>query len=816
MNNRFRVNLHPALYFPWGNGMGEFLTKESEVPTSNTETNEVTEQTAEKVQGLQGNVTENDNAINVSVSVDNLSREFSGGLSENYLLNDRERFKKRCAEKLWDKSLQDKWILEINNGYWYLLSALKENNYFDGKDEATETARIKSLYIKEVKKQYKDKVWSAGDKKFNAVKATLFSRESEDYPANKIYKELTGAVSIFTAERTYLRWQRTEILEDVSDWEEENMSDKKNRNFLSKDLPQYLWDIKKAPHNLNILFLKIKVNKPSNKDTKAISNFIKVSSRLNVPQGQDAAVALIKAFKTNRLGANSWIDAYKKYLTELWISAKKEKYWDDIVKVWNFYFRTQSENNAAEDQHATYLSILRIIEDEWWVKNAVEKYKDLVDKSKADKKQERKDWWYENGETLKRENQALFGLAQKLWIEDFTNATRLQRKSPDYFAKFKDSPEKVLANINNDNVLSALDTVTWWSKSWQQFIEAFRQVSAAIWDKTEKDEKTWETKTIKWSDVVLNKLLDRAKLKNKALSLGLDESKFTIEEIKNWNKELILLLQNIISNPREDLLTLLWDKTRVEYDKDFLEKTRQQAEAYAKEMAWKVKLDELRNVWLTNLPQPEELQSGLAATLYSEYSKWIWLWSNISFDEWVKWLSMNTGFQVRDDKSVVIWIWLSYKQNVNLWKGWSTTPMFSAWWFIPLWYGKPELGGSLWFSNEIAKKWITKNWVAQKIGFDAGVTVMNTGTVILSAGIKWYRDKLAGINTAEQQKRNEMNDLMKTMLDEYFQKVSSETGIKTPSLDLEDPKCMEIISKVGNIFQNCDNKLSINLSQESP
>ena len=257
-----------------------------------------------------------------------------------------------------------------------------------------------------------------------------------------------------------------------------------------------------------------------------------------------------------------------------------------------------------------------------------------------------------------------------------------------------------------------------------------------------------------------------------------------------------MLLQNIINKPGEDLITLLWDKTRVEFDKQLLDEAKQKSEVAAKEMAWKVNLEWLKQLWLDGLPSPEELQSGLAASLYTEYTKWIWLWSKISFDEWVKWLAMNTWFQVRDDGGVVLWIWLSYKKDINLWKWWSMTPMATAWWFIPLWYGRPELGGSAWFNVEIAKRWITEKWVAQKIGFDTGVTVMNTGVVILSAWMSWYRDKLAWIESREQEKRWEMAELVRSMLDEYSQKVFQAVGMKSPSLDLENPARRKIMRDI--------------------
>lgn len=778
MNNKFRLNLHPALYFPWGNGNGE-RPEEKDIPAPQ---NEIISEAQNQERAVETSVKNNENAI--SLSVDDLCKEFSGGLGENYLLDDRERFKKRCAEKNSEnKTYHDVWTLKINGWLGHLITALKESNYFDGKNEQAELSRIKDLYTKEVKKQYKENVRSARDGKFKKVKDTLFGRDSEDYPANKIYKDLTGAASIFAAKRSISEGYDVTILEDVDDGKFESWSDRSNRNFLSNKLTQYLWGIRKTPWILNVMkwlpIFKVNIDKPSDVDRKALNSFLKVSSRLDVKGGKDPAVALIEAFRTNKLGANSWKDAYKQVLWEKWISFKKdkEKYWNDLVKVWNFYFSTQAENLDSRNQHAIYLSVLKIIETEWWVKNAVEKYKDLVDRVKQDRKQERQEW-YAEGEKLKTANPELYALATKLKITDFTNATRLSDKSSDYFAR--NTVENILANLNNDISIDSMDVEAWWTKSWQQFLEVVSQVG---------------------KDVALKKLSKRAKQLNEIQSLGLPDNLFNEEgfegEIKKWNKQLILLLQNIISNPWEDLITLLWEHTRVEVDKQRLEEAKQQAEVAAREMAWKIDLEWLKSAGLESLPTSDQLQSGLAATLYSEYTKWIWLWGQVSFDKWVKWLEMNTWFQVRDDGGVVLWIWLSYKKEVNLWRWWSMTPMFSAWWFIPLWYGRPELWGSAGFSIETAKRWITENWVAAKIWVDAGVTVMNTGTVILSAWIGWYRDKLAWIETAEQNKREEMKKMIWSILSDVSTKMHTwDPAIKTPVLDLDNAQIRKIVEDV--------------------
>jgi hypothetical protein len=62
------------------------------------------------------------------------------------------------------------------------------------------------------------------------------------------------------------------------------MTDKQNRNFLSNDLPMYLWNIKKsAPNRLSwVPIISAKIDKPSKEDRKAINRFLKASSKIKV------------------------------------------------------------------------------------------------------------------------------------------------------------------------------------------------------------------------------------------------------------------------------------------------------------------------------------------------------------------------------------------------------------------------------------------------------------------------------------------------------------------------------------------------------
>lgn len=736
--NRFRVNLHPALF----------------------EIDELPRQQPEKyperqdIDQTKNEVVENPAFSNIAGTV---ASNISSRYAENYeqLTKNRKRFTERLKsnDSSWTE-YNKVWENKISGGFNHLMKALEENNYFkDCKSDADKTnkkAEVLVKYLKEVRSQYENNIWVAGDKTFNNIKDTIFWENSKDYPANKVYCELTWAATIFNTDTHHMEWYGMTILESWGNSTEtstEAMSEKQNRKFLSNDLPQYLWNIKKTPWILKAFnwlpIFKVKESRPSKTDRKAIDNFLKTASRLQTQDKQDKAVALLNIFKESR--GNFGMEQYKALLSKHQITVE-DKYLDDIVSVGKFYLDTQRDANNPENQHAIYLSVLKIIETEWWADNAATKFKPFIEQEKQNNKVEKKEW-YANGKKLQETNPELYNIAKQLGITDFTSATRLSEKTENYFKQ--NNIGTILANLDNDNTLSARDTMTWWLKTWQQFLEIFNQV---------------------WENTALSNLADRVNLESQVLWITLPKyDKDTIKvDIKNWHTWLILLLQNIINNPGEDLLTLLWDKKKPEYNKEQLANAKKQAEKMAGDMAKNIDLSWLKEAWLTGLPQPEELQSWLAATLYSEYTKGLGFWSKISFDEWVKWLAMNTGFQVRDDGSVVVWIWLSYNKEINLWKWWSTTPMFSAWGFIPLWYWKPELGGSLWFSDEIAKKWITYKWVAQKIWLDAGVTMVN-GAVVLSAGLSWYRDKLAWIDVAEHEKREEMAELVKSMLDEYIE-----------------------------------------------
>ena len=778
--NKFRANLHPAFF---------------ETPIESEWRTEVVSETLEFERELeelkQPILDEFKTSTDKFLSAVNGNQEkqiLSRYTNENreQLRADSRRFNERINQKNWEKRYSEIWSQKISEWFWALITSLKDGGYFKGKNVRTETAKIKETYWNEVKNQYIENVWFAEDATFDAVKDSIFGVDSPDSPANKTYQQLTWAATISRVDRTFTEWYGSDILWDIV-WDDvegtedpETFTDRQNRKFLSNELTKYLWDARKAP---GILFdiaqgiipiLSVKIDRPSKEDRKAISKFLKTSTKINVAWGKDPAIALLELFRDNNLNTDSTPDNYKSILQSHGITLKKDKYINDIVEAGSFYISTQKTTDSVRDQHAIYLSVLKIIETEWWANNATNKFKDVVEQAKEDKKMERKQG-YETGDTLNEteEGRKLKELSTKLWILDFTSVSRLNALDSKYFSDT--SVEQILANLNNDRTIDARDSMAWWLKTGKQFLEIFNQI---------------------WKEKALSNLLEHAKLVNKTLNLGLDESKFTEAEIKAWNKEIILLLQDIISKPWEDLITLLTDRIEDPFEGVDLSAAQESADRVAKEKAelLEAKREAYEKQGL-RLPTSESMQSWLAATLMTEYTRWIWLWNKISFDEWIDWLEMNTWFQIRDGKEVVVWIGLDYSKKINLWKWWSTSPELSAGAFIPLWYGKPEVTPSVWLNNEVAKEWVTNLWIKEHIWLSAGATLMPAGVVVVSVWLNWGQDKLAWIETRELEMKWQLNEKMKEILNNIYVKRSQLGTEGATKLDFNDPTLVDTVKE---------------------
>ena len=733
--NKFRVNLHPALF-------GNLDGGAQEAPKENLENFSKEE-------------------------LDQLKKD----IIEEVSWKKKNKIEKRQGEehdKIKGETNGNIWTNNIIEWYGRLITALRDNHYFDGKNEQEEIAelgKIKTQYQEEVKRQYKKIVWDSSDTNFDTVDDNLFDKDSPNSPANKIYRTLTWAATISTVDRQYTEWYKVDLFEkaqEPSDQPEntpdtpETEIDRKNRQFLSNDLPEYLWNIRKTPWVLNVIkwlpIFSVKVDRPSEVDRDAISDFLKAANRIPTKNGKSPVMVLIESLHDNRLNTDSTVETYMEVLEKHWMDKQKlisrdykqfKKCMSSVMEVWKFYINTQKSNKDVKDQHVVYLSVLGIIEDSQWAENAVKKFEKVVEDAKTDKKTEKKEW-YASGEKLWSTNSELYEIATNLWITDFASATRLSEKDADYF---KNTPvEKILANLNNDETINARDVLAGWSKSGVQFLEIFNQV---------------------WKEKALTNLVERAKLLNKTLWVGLPDALFNMETVESYIQDghtgLILLLQNIISKPGEDLYALLSGHTENPFEAidAELKDAERKSEEVAADMVKKVNFAELANSGI-NI-DPGSLQSWLAATLYSEYKRWIWLWWKISFDQWIKWVEMDTWFQIREDGGVVIWIWLDYHKVVNMWNWWTLTPALEAWTFVPLFDAKMDasVGG---VSVELAKNRITKNWIHNKLWFTARVKQMLAWATVLSAWFDWSRDKVAGIESEEQKKKWEMEKEISTVL----------------------------------------------------
>ena len=714
--NKFRVNLHPA-----------FFKDPESAPERDTDSYQ---REREKLMGQIGE------------QFSNLNLEGKGGVAEKAFARYTDIAQWRIDHKRFSERIQaygEIWNQAITQWRWKLLMALEEEHYFEDfkttEAKNKEIAKIKEKYIKEIENEYIDKVWYAEDKEFNGIKDKLFGEEDPNYPANKIYCKLTWASSILTSGRAVRVWYGIDSIVDDEPDPVDNNGDKddkylkrKDRNFLSNDLPEYLWNIRgKSIWNLNLGILSIDEDRASKTDRKAIKQFLKAAGKITVTDSdadtkRDNAIALMEAFRDNRLNARSWNKAYTNILKEHGITVDK---WDisAIVKAWTFYINTQRDNLSAREEHSIYLSVLAIIEKAWGAKQAIDQNREKVEAAKKSKKEWNENG-YENGEVLERDNKELYELAKKLWITDFASATRLTKKTREYF----NSPvERILANLNNDEELSAWDFIAWWQKSWQQFLEMLNQINIG-------------------KESALSNLYQRAILENQTLWLnieGISDSDSIINKIKEGDVKVILLLQNIISKPGEDLYTLLswreeWKGLTDKISEDKLSeaeiewKAREKAfeeagkilrkedfnpENYKNLFEWKKWVD------VTNFA---DLQAALASCLYDNYKFWLWTWSTLTFEEWAKWLEIWVWAQVRN-KWAMLGLNIWYKRDFDVGKGWTLTPGLSAWVFLPIAQWSKDALASAWLNFTADKVNVNLNtWMAHHYWFDAGFNVVTT------------------------------------------------------------------------------------------
>ena len=728
--NRFRVNLHPAFFVNPEIGSE---VQESPEAQLERELNELKAPILEEFSSATNNFL---SSVNQGQEQKILSRYTDSA----QLRADQKRFFERVNSEKNGKKYSEMWNENITQGFWHLISALKEANYFDGKNIQTETAKLKEQYWNEVKKQYIDSVWFSRNKKFDREKDTLFWRESSNYPANKIYCELTWATTIVRLEKAKVTTYDVDPNHESQKEDEEVSATTKQRvRFLAHDLPNYLWGVKDKTALQKILgwtpIVRSGVDAPSFEDKKQIEKFIKAVDRLD---GENVELTLIRVF--DNLQSNATEDQIKQALNDNNLTLKKDKYIKHIKRAFEFYNSTQSVDNSVKEQHALYLSILQIVQRQGGFDKAISAFEQDVSDFKEKHDKEWKE--YRKGKKLD-ENYKAF--AEKLWFQDFTSATRLSEKWEEYFQNT--DIVNILADINNDWAINFADR--WVTKTWAQFKEIFNMV---------------------WEDVALPNLLAQAKMVNGTLTnyewMAISDEEFTAEQIKAWNKKLILLLQSIISNPGLDLRTLmLYGPDAAKRSGEMYEVLQNAPESADDPRVQAVVQEKFKNLDLSNLEMEgsqvasaEWLHQAASWALYTEYMRWIGLWWRISFEEWAKWVSINGWFQA-SEKWISIWLNLAYNREINLWKGWTVSPGASVG-FIPLFH--PNWSAGAWV--EIAKKWISKHSEENKVWLRLSFTEVFWVAHVYSAFLWWERDRATWIEKDRPNMKREFNTKVITPL----------------------------------------------------
>lgn len=747
--NKFRNNLHSAFFFPGSNWNGEFYKHLEETPEaeSGLSEEEARQEEVEQRQAVETAANERDEALEssrqaVSEIVDDATKAqstlehvdnvFGVGYS-SVVLNEIYKRKNdwtldrakvtqvqgRIAENIklgsvWEKNIQD-W-------YKHLLQTLLDNKYFRNPFHRTEE-EIRRMYTKVVRSQYEHYVWDMDDQKFAEIKWELFWRNMADYPANVVYEELnkTGifANELWNKQSYTVEAKNTDNFEsNLKSVEAQTWGDKKR--FLTRDLPNYLWETKDTSVFSRILqwtpIISKSNDRRSEEDKKWIGRFMDAVEKISVRWEQKPELALLESFKDAQ---SNWTEyQWQEKFAENDIYVQTEKDMKKVIEAGRFYVKSQRVDLPVEDQHNLYLSILGVIEHEWWVDRAIAQFMDDVNEYNENKIAESKKQNDADGEILQQNHAELFNIADK-FNKRYTRALNLSKMDESSFQNRL--PVAILADLNNDWALNFSDK--WVTKTWFEFQKLAEMVG---------------------EQNAINHLIDQAKIMNQTMELGLTDDDLKYEEIQKWNKKLILVLQNIISQPWGDLYPLLMygtdsaQKYKEAFDRLPESKDDPIVQAAADELLKDINIEDLKSIeWVDYATDREWLRQAVAWRLFSEYTRWVWLWGTLSFDEWVKWVSLNGWVQV-SESGLSAWLTLGYNPEIDLWKWRSITPG-ASFWFVPLFHA------AVWWSVEIAKRWINEKSVANKIWLRVWFTKILGVSDIYSASLWWSRDKLAGI-----------------------------------------------------------------------
>lgn len=770
------MNLHPALFMPWTNWNGERSKDDWVISTDNLPAAASVEQKNQQESLVSNESSKSQELLENSIEATyflNPTQKFLEKKRNQETISDEfsaKAFKEKC-QKFSERAIQ--YNDKIKDGYDHLIKTLQDNKYFDKKSESEQTSMRRDIfakYSKAVNDVYNKYVRDTKDENFDAVKDSLFTESSDSYPANDVYKKLTSS-EIFKQEK-----QNRQAYDVESTWEtlNEGEFDWKYSKFLWYDLPNYLYGINGTKWSIRfqnmikwVPFLSVSIDKPSNEDKKQIENFVKVAGRLSDKFSSDENGATIEKSLINifKNAETNWTE--QMWRSELIAAGFNNLTDKDVKKVkesGQFYLQVQTAS-SSETQHNIYLAVMQIIEKTGSCDAATRQFYNEVEESKNNKTSksdinwesllEDAEWW------------RLRDFAEKLWITDFASATRLMKMSDESFSNRSETD--IIADLNNDwNLTFADEGVT---KTWLQFRNRMKDLSPADQD------KAWDN------------LINYARLLNKTKKLWIRHTEITKEDIKNGDKEVILLLQSIISQPGEDLYTLL------KYGPD-AGNDKMKEMLPSQETVEKATQELLKNIDKSKLPDgitPEWLNQAVAWALYTEYSNGIWLGWTISFDQFVKGLKLNSWFQVDTNTwDVNVGLTLTWQPAVDLWKGWHLKPGAHIW-FTPL--QKLSAGAGV----TVTREWLNQNSVIHTIWLWEEYTNIWWVCNVYTTNLSWSRDKLAWIEKDVENKQREFAEKITTpLLENLFANLKGAETLDATVLDLNEDDTLKAVRDIIN------------------
>lgn len=648
----------------------------------------------------------------------------------------------------------------IASEYILLIQALEKGKYFDNDREKKE-ANIYKEFTDVVNKSFEQSWKNGTDLNFVGLANYVYSKKTWGAKISWSSLDVSKKSHIVITDSSIAATDVNNKFMDVlkTDKEKQTFSNTAKK-AMSKDLLNFLHGID-DPNLFQKLLLK---KRPSKDDKKAVERFVNTADKISFKQGADVSVSQEKRLldymyhHINQIWTYT-VDNWKDVLTSLELDADNGVL-KDLVKVSQDYQRAYQME--WQDQLPLYRTIIDAISTYGSIERTyIAYYQDIEEYKKGDYLSASK--WEKK---LKKEDQIFYAFAKSLNVP-MNDAYRLSQLDQKYFENKK--PEQILADFNFDGKLTYADNG--WIKVGLQFLDLYDRLSE--WQKIQ----------------ALDSLLNVAKNINKNLPSGekLEESTITMDSLTKGNKNVILLVQSVIRTPGFSLSYLMnfgsegleqYEKVHsvvAESDKAAKEivnsdETKQQLDTAKKQM-------KAAGIEYDQSVTPEGLQQAISSALAEAYQSGVGIGTGIKFDQWVKGLSLNFGFNVWD---VVEWsnpkigITLAYNKHFEGKNGRGASVWGSGWavfGFVPVF--------SLWAEvtkDFVDKKLATSNSIrsSNRLWIGANFTLVS-GVPVWWGKIGWNRDKSEGIEKKYENLSFQMKSFSEALITKLLESPDEKT-----------------------------------------